>query len=193
MRNRRLFTVAGCAGALVTTVLVAPAASAATQHHESGDRGGQTTVVLNPDLLPVLTQTLKVRTIRPGRLTAPGGAAQLSFPITAVEGKVIEHSGGLAFTPVGGGALRITSFNVDLKTGFLNAKTFLNGKRLPDRVDIFALGAVKPINGALPKCDGTAAGLTLTPGAAKALGVPSFAGAFVGDACVAPGEHEDED
>lgn len=188
MRNRRLFTVAGCAGALVTTVLVASAASAETQHHESADRGGQTTVVLNPDLVPVLTQTLKAHPIRPGRLTAPAGVAQLSFPITEVEGKVIEHSGGLALTPVGGGALRITRFNVDLKTGFLNAQTVLNGKRLPGRVDIFALGAVKPINGAIPKCAGTAAGLRLTPGAAKALGAPSFAGAFVGDACVAPDE-----
>ncbi len=131
MRNRRLFTVAGCAGALVTTVLVAPAASAETQHHASGDRGGQTTVVLNPDLVPVLTQTQKVRAIKPGRLTAPGGVAQLSFPITEIEGKVIEHAGGLAFTPVGGGTLRITRFNVDLKTGFLNAKTVLNGTPLP--------------------------------------------------------------
>src|SRR6478735_10482436 len=192
MRNRRLFTVAGCAGALVTTVLVAPAAGAATQHHESGDRGGQTTVVLNPDLVPVLTQTLKVQVIKPGHLTAPAGVAQLSFPITEVEGKVIEHSGGLAFTPVGGGALRITRFDVNLKTGFLNAKTVLNGKPLPGRVDIFALGAAKQINGALPTCAGTAAGLTLTPGAAKALGAPSFAGAFVGDACVVPGEHQDE-
>ncbi|WP_374970488.1 hypothetical protein [Terrabacter sp. BE26] len=187
MRNRRSFTVAGCV-ALATTMLVGPAASAETHHHASGDRGGQTTVVLNPDLLPVLTQTLKVRPIRPGQLTGPGGVARLSFPITEVEGKVIEHAGGLAFTTVGGGALRVTRFNVDLKTGFLNAKTVLDGTRLPGRVDIFALRAVKPIHGAIPKCDGTAAGLTLTPGAAKALGAPSFAGAFVGDACVAPEE-----
>ena len=185
--------MAGCAAGIVTTVLVAPAASAVTQHRESSDRGGQTTVVLNPDLVPVLTQTLKVHAIKPGRLTAPAGVAQLSFPITEVEGKVIEHAGGLAFTPVGGGALRITRFNVDLETGFLNAKTVLNGKRLPGRVEIFALGAAKKINGAIPTCAGTAAGLTLTPGAAKALGAPSFAGAFVGDACVVPGEHEDED
>lgn len=193
MRNRRLLTVAGCASALVTTVLVAPAASAHTQHHHSGDRGGQTTVVLNPQLVPVLTQTLKVHVLRPGRLTAPRGVAQLSFPITEVEGKVIEHSGGLAFTPVGGGALRITRFDVNLNTGFLNAKTVLNGKRLHGRVDIFALGAPKPINGSVPKCSGTQAGLTLTSGAAKALGAPGFAGAFVGDACVVPGEHEDDD
>ena len=175
MRNVRLFTVAGCVGALVTTVLVAPGASADTRHHEYGDRGGQTTVVLNPDLVPVLTQTLKVRAIKPGRLTAPAGVAQLSFPITEVENKVIEHSGGLAFTPVGGGALRITRFDVNLKTGFLNAKTVLNGKRLPGRVDIFALGPAQKINGAIPTCAGTAAGLTLTPGAAQALGAPSFA------------------
>lgn len=187
MRNRRLFTVAGCAGALVITVALAPGASADTRNH-AGDQEGRTTVVLNPKLVPVLTETLKVRTIRPGKLTAPGGVAQLSFPITEVEGKVIEHAGGLSFTPVGGGSLRITNFDVNLRTGFLNAKTVLDGKRLPGRVDIFALGAPKPINGAVPKCDGTQAALTLTAGAAKALGAPSFAGAFVGDACVVPDE-----
>jgi hypothetical protein len=188
MRNRRLFTVAGCAGALVITVALAPGASADTRNHEAGDQDGRTTVVLNPKLVPVLTETLKVQTIRPGKLTAPGGVAQLSFPITEVEGKVISHAGGLSFTPVGGGSLRITNFDVNLRTGFLNAKTVLDGKRLPGRVDIFALGAPKPINGAVPKCDGTQAGLTLTAGAAKALGAPSFAGAFVGDACVVPDE-----
>lgn len=192
MRNRRLFTVAGCAGALAITVALAPGASADTRNHEAGDQEGRTTVVLNPKLVPVLTETLKVQTIRPGRLTAPGGVAQLSFPITEVEGKVIEHAGGLAFTPVGGGALRITRFDVNLKTGFLNAKTVLNGKRLPGRVDIFALGAPKPINGSVPKCHGIQAGLSLTAGAAKALGAPSFAGAFVGDACVVL-QHEGED
>lgn len=93
----------------------------------------------------------------------------------------------------GGGALRITRFDVNLNTGYLNAETVLNGKRLPGRVDIFALGAAKPINGSVPRCDGIQAGLTLTPGAAKACGAPSFAGAFVGDACVVPGEHEDDD
>jgi hypothetical protein len=186
-------TVAGCAGALVTTVLVAPAATAETWHHDSEDRGGQTTVVLNPQLVPVLTQTLKTHVLRPGRLTAPAGVAQLSFPITEVEGKVIEHSGGLAFTPVGGGALRITRFDVNLNTGFLNAKTWLNGRRIPGRVDIFQLGAAKPINGSIPECSGVQAGLTLTAGAAKALGAPSFTGAFVGDACVVPGQLEDED
>ena len=110
----------------------------------------------------------------------------MSFPITEVDGKEIEHSGGLTFSPIGGGSLRITEFEVDLRNGVLSAdETTLNGKKLGE-VDIFELGAAQSINGEVPSCDGTQAGLTLTPGAAAALGDPSFAGAFVGDACVVP-------
>ena len=46
------------------------------------------------------------------------------------------------------------------------------------------LGEPQPINGEVPACDGIQAGLTLTAGAAAALGAPDFAGAFVGNACV---------
>jgi hypothetical protein len=63
----------------------------------------------------------------------------------------------------------------------------LDGQEL-DEVDIFELGAAQPIDGEVPSCDGTQAGLTLTPEAAAALGAPSFAGAFVGDACVVPSD-----
>jgi hypothetical protein len=131
--------------------------------------------------------------LSPGRLTAPGGVAQLSFPITRVSNGVVSHVGGLGFTPVGGGALRITNFNVNLNTGYLTAKTRLNGSKLPGRVNIFALGPVQAINGAAPACSGVAAGLTLTADAANALGAPSFAGAFVGDACVVPATHHHGD
>ena len=54
-------------------------------------------------------------TIAPATLTAPGGVAQVSFPITEVDDKEIEHSGGLRFTPVDGGSLKITEFEVDLE------------------------------------------------------------------------------
>ena len=183
-----------CAGALATTAIVAPAAGASTGHGESGDQEqtGVTTVVLNPALVPVLVNTLKVSPVAPATVTAPRGVTQASFPISEVEGKLIEHRGGLRFTPVGGGALRITQFDVDLRTGFLSAQTSLNGQRL-GRVDVFRLGPVQPVAGKVPSCSGTAAGLTLTPQAAKALGAPSFAGAFVGDACVVPGNAEDND
>jgi hypothetical protein len=194
MRSTRVLAAATlCAGALATGAVFAPSASASTEHRDADDvRGGATTVVLSPALLPVLTGTLKVGPVAPATVTAPRGVVQASFPITEVEGKVIEHSGGLRFTPVGGGSLVITRFDVDLRTGFLDAKASLNGKRLPGRVDVFRLGPVQRINGHVPSCAGTPAGLTLTPQAAGALGAPSFAGAFVGDACVVPGENEDD-
>ena len=183
-----------CAGALAGTALVAPAAGASTGHDGSGERehAGVTTVVLDPALVPVLTDTLHVSPLAPATLTAAKGVTKASFPISEVDGKVIEHRGGLAFTAVGGGALRITRFDVDLGTGFLSAQASLDGQRL-GRVDVFRLGPVREISGEVPSCAGTPAGLTLTATAAKALGAPSFAGAFVGDACVVPGSAQDDD
>lgn len=184
MRTRRFIAATASVAALASSVLLAPAANADAGSAAPAGPPKATTVVLNPQLVPVLVNTLKVRALAPARLTAPGGMAQVSFPITDVENGVIGHVGGLEFTPVGGGDLRVTHFDVNLGTGFLDAKAQLNGKRLPGRVDLFSLGAPQPINGALPTCAGTAAGLTLTHAAADALGAPSFAGAFVGDACV---------
>ena len=175
--TRALVTTALSAGTLALGALVAPAAAA------SG--GGATTVVLNPDLLPVLVDTLKVAPVKPAQLSAPGGVAQVSFPITDVNDEEIEHSGGLKLSPVGGGRLRITDFEIELQEGVLDAETRLNGKDL-GQVDIFELGEPQEINGAVPACAGVQAGLTLTAGAAEALGAPDFAGAFVGNACVVP-------
>lgn len=62
--------------------------------------------------------------------------------------------------------------------------------KLPGRVNIFALGPVQAINGTTPACSGVEAELSLTADAANALGAPSFSGAFVGDACVAPATHQ---
>ena len=180
--TRALATTALTAGTLAMSAIIAPSADASTD--DDHGRGGATTVVLNPELLPVLVETLQVAPIAPAQLSAPGGVAQVSFPITEVEGKEIEHSGGLQFSPVGGGSLQITEFEVDLRSGVLSAdETSLNGQQLGE-VDIFMRGEAQPINGAVPSCDGTQAGLTLTPGAATALGAPDFAGAFVGNACV---------
>jgi hypothetical protein len=181
--TRVLVTTALSAGALAASAVLAPAAGASDDDHRSS---GTTTVVLNPELVPVLVDTLKVKPIEPGELTAPGGVAQVSFPITEVEDDEIEHSGGLEFTPVGGGSLKITEFEVELDDGVLSAdETKLNGKKLGE-VDIFELGEAQPINGEVPSCDGIQAGLTLTPEAAAALGAPDFDGAFVGNACVVP-------
>jgi hypothetical protein len=185
--SRALATTALTTGALALSAVIAPSAGASDDHDERDKRSaGVTTVVLNPDLVPVLVDTLGVAPIAPGELSAPGGVAQVSFPITEVEANEIEHSGGLQFTPVGGGTLRITEFEVDLRSGVLSAdETSLNGKKLGE-VDIFELGEAQPINGAVPSCDGVQAGLTLTAGAAAALGAPDFAGAFVGEVCVVP-------
>jgi hypothetical protein len=183
--SRALVTTAMTAGTVALSAMITPGVASADDHPGWWHRG-TTTVVLNPELVPVLVDTLKVAPIRPGMLSAPDGVAQLSFPITKVKDDEIEHSGGLRFTPVGGGSLRITDFEVELDDGVLAAdKTWLNGKKLGE-VDIFALGDAQPINGEVPSCDGVQAGLTLTPGAAAALGAPDFAGAFVGDACVVP-------
>jgi hypothetical protein len=38
--------------------------------------------VLNPALVPTLVDTLKVEALASGRLSAPGGMAQVSFPMT---------------------------------------------------------------------------------------------------------------
>jgi hypothetical protein len=182
--TRGLATTTLTAGALALSAIIAPAAGASDD--SKNESAGATTVVLSPELLPVLVDTLAVAPIEPAELSAPGGVAQVSFPITDVDGKEIEHSGGLQFTTVGGGSLKITEFEVDLKSGVLSAdETTLDGKKLGE-VDIFELGEAQPINGEVPSCDGTQAGLTLTADAAAALGDPSFAGAFVGDACVVP-------
>jgi hypothetical protein len=187
--TRALVTTALSAGTLALSAAIAPAAFASTDGHHPGTwNHGTTTVVLSPDLVPVLVDTLKVMPIKPGMLSAPHGVAQVSFPITEVERDEIEHSGGLQFTPVGGGSLRVTDFEVELDDGVLAAETKLNGKRLGE-VDIFTLGKAQKINGKVPSCDGVQAGLTLTRKAAAALGAPDFAGAFVGDACVVPMKH----
>jgi hypothetical protein len=187
--TRALVTTALSAGALALSAAIAPSAFASTHgDHQGSWNRGTTTVVLNPDLVPVLVDTLEVMPVKPGKLRAPGGVAQVSFPITEVERDEIEHSGGLRFTPVGGGSLRITEFEVELDDGVLSAETKLNGKKLGE-VGIFALGKAQKINGKVPSCTGVQAGLTLTRTAAAALGAPKFAGAFVGDACVVPKKH----
>jgi hypothetical protein len=192
MKQARTLSGIAALAALAFGTAAASPASASERGHGSAE--GRTTVVLNPALVPTLVNTLHVRALAPGRISAPGGVAQVSFPITSVEGGVVRHVGGLRFVPVGGGDLRITHFNVDLNTGYLNAKAKLNGARIPGRVNVFALGPVQPINGSAPSCDGIAAGLSLTSEAAGALGAPAFAGAFVGDACVRPAaDGEDND
>jgi len=126
--SRALVTTAMTAGTVALSAMITPGVASADDHHGHWKRG-TTTVVLNPDLLPVLVDTLKVAPIKPGTLTAPGGVAQVSFPITEVEKDEIEHSGGLRFTTLGGGTLKITEFEVELDDMVLEAdKTWLHGK-----------------------------------------------------------------
>ena len=185
MRTTRAIrtTTLTAAATLALTVVAAPAASAGGYRH---DDGGVTKVLLNPDVVPLLVQDLKVRPIKPGTLsTTKRGKAVLAFPITDVEADRVEHAGGLRFRPIGGGSLRITGFDVELDDGVLDAHTRLNGKRLGE-VDIFDLGETQRIHGKKAGCDGIAAGLYLTEEAAGALGAPQLEGAFIGNACVQP-------
>jgi hypothetical protein len=179
---RRIRFVAAVLAAAIA--VFALAASTAAADDEGGDGGGTTTVFVNPAVVPVLT-ALEVAPLRPGKLFVDGGLVQATFPISGIDDGVVGHAGGLRFTPVGGGELKIRQFNVDLNTGFLTANTWLNGKRLKGRVPIFALGAPQPIAGQ-PACGGVPAGLTLTSAAAGALGAPQYTGAFIGNACVVP-------
>ena len=126
--SRALVTTAMTAGTVALSAMITPGVASADDHHGHWNKG-TTTVVLNPELVPVLVDTLKVAPIKPGMLSAPGGMAQVSFPITEVEKDEIEHSGGLRFTPVGGGSLKITEFEVELDDMVLEAdKTWLHGK-----------------------------------------------------------------
>jgi len=191
MRMTRAIRTATLAAAatLALTVAAAPAASAGGHEHGHGHGQGVTRVVLNPDVVPVLVQDLKVRPIKPGTLTTTKrGKAVLAFPITDVQKNRVEHAGGLRFTPVGGGSLRITGFDVELKRGVLDAHTRLNGKRLGE-VDIFDLGKTQRIHGKKTPCNGIAAGLYLSEEAAGALNAPQFEGVFIGNACVKPSRH----
>jgi hypothetical protein len=183
--SRALVTTTLSAGTLLLGAVAAPAASA-SDYDDRKAGAGFTTVVLDPALVPVLVDKLGVAPIRPAVLSAPGGVTQVAFPITDVSKNEIEHSGGLRFTPIGGGSLKITEFEVELDDGVLEAEVRLNGKSLQGDVDIFALGEPQKIGGAVPDCAGTQAGLSLTEEAAAALGAPDFAGTFVGDACVVP-------
>src|SRR3712207_2590291 len=73
MRMTRAIRTATLAAAatLALTVAAAPAASAGGHGHGHGDGHGHgvTRVLLNPDVVPVLVQDLKVRPIKPGKLT----------------------------------------------------------------------------------------------------------------------------
>ncbi|HEU4913577.1 MAG TPA: hypothetical protein VFV76_16935 [Actinomycetes bacterium] len=176
--------IAATAAALALTAAPTPAVA------DDDDAEGTTTVVLDQRLVPALLG-LGVQPIRPGTLTAPGGVAQVAFPITEVDDGVIEHSGGLMFTKAAAGNVRIKSFDVDPAAGVLTARTKVAGQHV-GRIPVFTLGAVMPVNatGTVPGCDGVAAGLYLTEAAGAALGVP--AGTFIGDACVVP-ELDDDD
>jgi hypothetical protein len=194
--NRRL-----AAGA-VATVAVLSLASTATpafasshrsegksRHHHHENSGGTTTVVLNQAIVPALVG-LGVAPVAPGTLTAPGNVYQVAFPITEIEHSTIGHRGGLEFTMAAAGDVKITKFVIDLNTGLLTAQARVNGAKI-GRIPVFKLGAVQEIStGVTPACAGTAAGLTLTPEAAGALGVP--AGLFIGDACIVPSGHDED-
>jgi hypothetical protein len=151
---------------------------------------GLTTVVLNQGLVPALVG-LGVAPVAPGTLTAPNNTYQVAFPITEAEHGRIKHSGGLEFTKAAAGNVKITRFVVDTKSGFLTARTSVNGSSL-GRIAIFKLGPVQETSvGVIPACSGVAAGLTLTPTAAGALLGDSTATAFIGDACIVPSGDDD--
>jgi hypothetical protein len=171
--------------AAVTVVALASPAGAATPGDVQPAGEGSTTVLVNPAVVSTLVG-LGVAPVAPGRLTPVGNTVRLSFPIAGDphDGRVA-HRGGLDFAHAGGHKVRITRFLVNTNTGYLTAATWVDGAWV-GRVPVFRLGAAQPINGSLPHCTGIAAGLTLTKAAAGALGIPTAAGAFIGDACVQP-------
>ena len=193
---------AGAVAVAVASVLsvvstAAPASAHDTHSQQRGDHGhhrahseGVTTVVLNQSLVPALV-SLGVAAVAPGTLSAPGGTYQVEFPITSVEDGRIRHVGGLDFSKAAAGDVKITRFIVDTNTGFLTAKTSVNGARL-GRIAIFKLGPVQETSpGVTPVCAGVAAGLTLTPTAAGALLGDPTATAFIGDACIVTSGDDD--
>jgi hypothetical protein len=188
--NRRL-TAAAIATVAAVSLAASPALASSGSHRERGhyeSQGGTTTVVLNQSIVGALVD-LGVAPVAPGTLTAPGGVYQVAFPITEIEHGKVGHRGGLEFTKAAAGDVKITKFVINTKTNLLTAKTKVNGKYV-GRLPIFKLGALQEVSpGVTPACTGIAAGLTLTPEAAGALGVP--AGLFIGDACVVPGGHDD--
>src|SRR4051794_37427220 len=130
---------------LATVALIVSAAFAATTA-SAASYGGRTVATVNPAALPTLL-AVGVAPIGPGNLTV-GDVVQASFPINGNLGgnrQVIAHRGGLSFVPLGGGSLRITNFNIDLKRLQLTAVTVLNGTELPDRVPVFNIGSVQAI------------------------------------------------
>jgi hypothetical protein len=185
--NRRI-----AAGTLVmSAALGLGAITSPASAHSEDDARGVTTVVLNQPLVGALVG-LGVAPVRQGSLTAPGGTYQVAFPITSITQGRIGHSGGLAFTKAAAGDVRITNFIVDTKSGFLTAKTTVNGKNI-GRIAVFSLGAVQEVSpGVTPSCAGVAAGLSLTPAAAGALLGDPTATAFIGDACVVPAAGDDD-
>ena len=183
-RFRRTVVGAVAAAALVASVAAAAPASASVASNDENE--GTTTVVLNPGVVATLV-SLGVAPIAPGTLTAPGGVYQVAFPITNdPKTGVVYHSGGLDFGKASGHDVSIKRFIVNTKSGFLTASAKVDGDWV-GRIQVFQLGAVQPINSAVPSCAGIAAGLTLTQTAAAALGVPSATGLFIGDACVVTG------
>ena len=200
MLNRRIaLGVAGASVAIACVAGVGPAsAHQLSSRYEAGHRHGSqgyeskglTTVVLNQGLVTALVG-LGVAPVAPGTLTAPRGTYQVAFPITAAEHGRMKHSGGLEFTKAAAGNVKITRFVVDSKSGFLTARTSVNGASI-GRIAVFSLGAVQETSpGVTPVCSGIAAGLTLTPTAAGALLGDSTATAFIGDACIVPSGDDD--
>jgi hypothetical protein len=198
--NRRTAVGAVATAALLSTVVISAPASAhdreqgrhgSSSHHENESKG-LTTVVLNQGLVPALVG-LGVAPVSPGTLTAPGGVYQVAFPITEVEKRKIKHSGGLSFSKAAAGNVKITKFVANTKTGFLTAKTSVNGQSI-GRIAVFKLGPVQETSpGVTPPCAGVAAGLSLTPAAASALLGDATATAFIGDACIVPSGDDDDD
>jgi len=196
--NRRIAASAVAATAVLSLVATAAPASAddgkgerSGHHrewrggHEKKETRGTTTVVLNQGLVSALVG-LGVAPVAPGTLTAPGGTYQVAFPISGIEDGRIAHRGGLDFSKAAAGDVKITRFVVDTKTGFLTARTSVNGQKI-GRIAVFKLGPVQEVSpGVTPACAGVAAGLTLTPAAAGALLGDTTATAFIGDACIVP-------
>jgi hypothetical protein len=185
--TRRLALLVGV-GALGTVPAGASSPSSSTL--TATFSGGTTSVTVNPavtkallfaKILPYATDastrlvwTKSGPTVRYGFGITAGSTAVLDTSTTAIQGGVIDHTGGVRFVnPRNFKALKVSDFRIDLARGVLYA-TKVNNQPAAQPVPVFTLGISDP-KPPLSQVNGTTVAtvsgvsLTLTPAAAAAL------------------------
>ncbi len=207
-RNARIITTAALSGTLAIGLAACGSSTTGSSSSTSGGgaasaspapiltvpklTGVQTSVTLDPQLLPTLT-SLKV-TPAPtgsGTLTKPNGNATLNFPITGghvtiykkgavspyVQG-IIHHQGSGVSLTAGGKTLTVENFDIDPGTSMLTAQVKqMNDASIPlFFLDGTNLQVTPPASDGVAKLDGTKVELTAEAAQAinKYFGVSAF-------------------